>query len=766
MKLNIKEYPKANIATFKEFIGMRKTPTNLWAKVAGTFAFALIAGLVVGLHAEPANASVSQPTATAKVSFTFDDGFADSLTKAAPTLQKYGLAGTNYVIPGCVGTVGTCVADEEASYLTWTEVTQLQNQYGWEIGSHSYSHPLMTTLTATQLEQEVSLAKSEFIAHGFTNVKAFASPYGDYNSATEAAIAKYHTSHRGFADIGYNAWPYAPHLLYVQQVQAGVTVDTVKAYIDAAKANNTWLILVFHRIEDAASTDPEDYQYNTADLDAIAAYVKAQGIAAPTITDGLVVGQNNLLPESDGLQNGWTTDTPTAVTADNNSHGSDPDSASSIAMTAIADKNAHLFSPQVAITATDTYLISGYANILGEGPQTSEVAAYIDEYDALGTWISGQLKQTIDNASFKDFSFAYNATSSTVAKASLQVILTMGSGISVYLDNFGWYNTTPEVIPPTPPVVTETNILPGGTFTGGLTDGWYTDAATNFAAASDNVSITAPATATNAHLFSPQVAVDSAITYTIKADLTLSALQSGEVAFYLDEYDAAGTWISGQYLHAMRTSGTEAVSFSYKPSSANVAKSNLQVILVGNSGIAGTLDNIMWMAPGSAPAPTPTPTPTPTPGTTVVLENTFVNGIADGWTTNAPTEITADTAGNGATDEVQHSVKFAASATSNNTHLFSPKVAVVNTKTYTLQGFLNILTLQSGEVAFYIDEYDAAGTWISGKYIYAKRGTGSENFAFNYTPTSASVASASLQTIVVGSSGITGYLDSIKWTSN
>lgn len=402
---------------------------------------------VTSIGVLPAKAEVSQPSPQAQVSFTFDDGTLDALTLAAPTLQQYGITGTNYVISGCVGSVGTCNADPDATYMAWDQITQLRDQYGWEIGGHSNTHQLMTEITADELEQEVAVSKQIMTDHGF-DVKAFATPFGDYNSQVEAAIAKYYTSHRGFHDIGYNGWPYTPHLLYVQQVQAGVSVATVKSYIDAAKTNNHWLILVFHGISDTPSADPEDYQYSTDDLDEIAAYVQSQGVKTVNVTTGLVAGTNNLLPDSTDLQNGWKTDaaTPTAVTADSNSNGSAPEATNSLAITSQVSQDAHLYSPQVTVSPTDKYVINGYINMAGEGEQTGSLIAYVDEYDAGGTWVSGQLKQTLTNSLFKDLSFAYSATSAVVASASLQIIVSINSGITAFLDNFGWFSTSTTAV--------------------------------------------------------------------------------------------------------------------------------------------------------------------------------------------------------------------------------------------------------------------------------------------------------------------------------
>lgn len=436
----------AELTNYQYNAGKQSKEANLmqikFKKFATSLTSLLLAGLVVCLSAftSPAYADVSQPVPQAQVSFTFDDGTLDALTLAAPTLQKYGITGTDYVISGCVGTTGTCNADPNAAYMDWDQISQLNSQYGWEIGGHSNTHPLMTEISDAQIEQEVATSKQQLAAHGY-DAKAFATPFGDYNSKVEAAVSKYYTSHRGFHDIGYNGWPYTPHLLYVQQVQAGVSVETVKSYIDTAKANNYWLILVFHVISDNASNDPEDYQYSTSDLDEIAAYVKAQNIKTTNITAGLVAGSNNLLPINTDLQSGWTTDAPSAVTADTNNHGSAPEPADSLQVVAQTTQDVHLFSPQVTVSPTDTYVINGYLNIVGEGEQTGSISAYVDEYDANGNWISGQLKQTITNAAFKDLSFAYTATSNTVVKASLQIIAAINSGITAFLDNLGWFTT-------------------------------------------------------------------------------------------------------------------------------------------------------------------------------------------------------------------------------------------------------------------------------------------------------------------------------------
>lgn len=569
--------------------------------------FASVIGLGLA-HLTQAEAAVTNTTPEAKISFTFDDGGKSTITKAAPALAQSGYTGTTYITTSCVGMTtvpNKCAADTGIPYMTWAQIKSLRDTYGWEIGSHSVSHPLMTEITAAKLEQEVANSKSALKAQGI-DATSFATPFGDYNDKVIAAIAKYYSNHRPFHDTGYNAWPYNNYLLRVQQVQVGVSVDTVKGYIDQAKADNTWLVLVFHDIADAPSTNPEDYQFSTADLATVAAYAKTQGIKGTNVSKGLVAADttDNLVANpvnGSALGNGWTTDSATNVKVNTASNGNFPETKTSVQVTANKTKNVHLFTPNVTVTTSSKYVIKGYVNMTAQ--TSGEIGFYIDEYDANGNWISGQYLQTINAKYVKDLSLIYTASSSLVAKARLQIIVTANSGITVYIDSVQWFVTTSGPAPnPDPTPVPVTNLLTNGSFEAGL-GGWTTDNAAAIVADSANhgaptsspqyaVSFTAPTTK-NAHMFSSNVQVSSQKTYTVSGFMNIVTLTSKEVAFYIDEYDANGNWISGQYLHAQRAAGSGNFSFAYTPSSANVATASLQVIVEANSGITGYLDNLV-----------------------------------------------------------------------------------------------------------------------------------------------------------------------------
>ncbi len=542
----------------------------------------------------------------AKISFTFDDGYASSLEHAAPVLAQHGYTGVNYVNTGCIE--GTQCRDTSAPYLTWAQVVELKDTYGWEIGSHTVTHPYMAStdaqdqpamLTQEQIAWELAQSKADLAAHGI-DAKAFASPFGDYSPAVLAEVAKHYTSHRGFADTGYNTWPYSDYLLRVQQVQAGVSADTVKQYIDTAAQNGQWLVLVFHDIRDVPDGQIADYEYSKATLNEIAAYAKQRGIKGVNISDALAASDTNLLPNStfnNGISDGWTTDRPDVITADSGNRGSYPDAQNAVKLVSTTTSNAHLFSPKVPVNAGTEYLLKSFLNI--ESIARDEIGFYIDEYDANGNWISGQYKIGEWEVFAESVNFTYTPSSNNVATASLQVIAAANSQVVAYFDNPQWFPVTSVDAPiePTDPVEPpkpEAVLILGSSFDNGFEGGWTTDDANNIVSeqvdGQGRVKLTAPRSGGNGHFFSPLVDVQHGQSYSWNNHFTVTSRAGDEIGFYIDEYDANGNWISGQYKGGLTELGSRLVSYGYQPTSSQVTKVRLQIITVPGSGITAYLD--------------------------------------------------------------------------------------------------------------------------------------------------------------------------------
>lgn len=443
-----------------------------------------------------AHAATTSLTAAPRVTFTFDDGLQSAVTLAKKTLTDNGITNaTAYIITGCIGKTAAnhCVAaDDNATYMTWAQVAELKAA-GWNIGSHTVTHPLLTTVTNAQLKEELAGSKTALAAQGYDAVD-LAVPYGDYNNAVLAEAAKYYATLRGFADIGPNVWPYDDRLVLNEQVQEGTTVsadaaastfETVKAKIDSAITNNQWLTLTFHDVVTAMPTNTNQYATTTSLLGQIAAYVKQQSdagkISVVSPHDAIVNNTPNML--GDGSFNGalstdktqtnvWSTDdtTGTLVKKDAGTNGSyvigNATSATNAIYMAPSAANAHLFSPRVAVDPAQTYVVKGYVNVTAM--TSGEVSFFVDEYNASGYVSTIKYQGIVYSADanairVKNVNFAYKPSTTAITSAQVYVMAQGASGIQAYIDNVEMFSPTAgaSITPTLPPATTKTGDING-----------------------------------------------------------------------------------------------------------------------------------------------------------------------------------------------------------------------------------------------------------------------------------------------------------------
>jgi peptidoglycan/xylan/chitin deacetylase (PgdA/CDA1 family) len=271
------------------------TSDGVWTKLSAVFTAPAGAVSVVVYHSIAGNGYLmtddySLQLYTPKgfahpiVSVTFDDSIKSQYTNALPVLQKYGMKGTFYVISGQLNNCSPTSGD--LCYMSTNDVKALYNG-GNEIGSHTITHPDLTTLNSTQLTQELggSQAALQQLLGG-APVTDFAAPYGNVNSTVLAESQKYYVSQRG-VQLGYNSIDnYNQQDLLVQDINSTTTVAQLKSYIDYAKATNTWLILMYHDIDTDTTVDP-GYDTTPADFETHMAYLAASGIKVETITQGI-----------------------------------------------------------------------------------------------------------------------------------------------------------------------------------------------------------------------------------------------------------------------------------------------------------------------------------------------------------------------------------------------------------------------------------------------------------------------------------------------
>jgi peptidoglycan/xylan/chitin deacetylase (PgdA/CDA1 family) len=186
------------------------------------------------------------------LTLTFDDGHEDNVTNALPIMNQYGIKSTQCFM--------TQVLKDDP--IVGTQNVKAFYNSGHEICSHTVTHPMLTSLNSTNLTKE--LKNSQTYLQGLTGqpVKNFASPYGDYNANVNTQIKKYYRSHRT-VDEGYNSKDnFDIYRVRVQNILNTTTAAQVQAWIDQAKADKTWLVLVYHRIganPEAFDTAPDEF---------------------------------------------------------------------------------------------------------------------------------------------------------------------------------------------------------------------------------------------------------------------------------------------------------------------------------------------------------------------------------------------------------------------------------------------------------------------------------------------------------------------------
>lgn len=109
---------------------------------------------------------------------TFDDGWRDNLA-AAETLAAAGVPATIYVTSGYVG---------NAQMVSKSELVELDDSPGIEIGAHSINHPHLDELPIDSARDEIVGSKAaieQLVGHG---VSSFAYPHGAYNRKVRQAV--------------------------------------------------------------------------------------------------------------------------------------------------------------------------------------------------------------------------------------------------------------------------------------------------------------------------------------------------------------------------------------------------------------------------------------------------------------------------------------------------------------------------------------------------------------------------------------------------
>jgi peptidoglycan/xylan/chitin deacetylase (PgdA/CDA1 family) len=141
--------------------------------------------------------ALTTPRFARTVAITFDDAATSVFEQAAPLLAECGVPGTVFVPtdfpdqdkpmawPGLDRWVGG-QHERELRCMSWGQLGQLA-EAGWEIGSHTCSHPHLTELGEVELSRELAESKRECEYHLGGTCPSLAYPYSDVDARVAGA---------------------------------------------------------------------------------------------------------------------------------------------------------------------------------------------------------------------------------------------------------------------------------------------------------------------------------------------------------------------------------------------------------------------------------------------------------------------------------------------------------------------------------------------------------------------------------------------------
>lgn len=150
--------------------------------------------------------AVLAPPGERVVAVTFDDAYRSVLDLARPILDSLGMTATVFAPTDFIGLAAPMSWDgidrwhgglheRELLPMSWEELRALVAA-GWEVGSHTVSHPHLTSLDDRALERELESSKAACELELDMACGSLAYPYGDIDARVIAAAARagYHAA--------------------------------------------------------------------------------------------------------------------------------------------------------------------------------------------------------------------------------------------------------------------------------------------------------------------------------------------------------------------------------------------------------------------------------------------------------------------------------------------------------------------------------------------------------------------------------------------
>lgn len=216
------------------------------------------------------------------ITLWFDDAWSSQYLTAYPILKKNEMPGTIAIAVNAV---------ETSNYMNWAQLNILQKN-GWETTDHSLEHNCaMQKWSTDQIIREYKNSKFIIWKNGLS-ADIFVTPCGVDSKVMREEASKMFMGYRT-VDPGFNdPKNFDFYNLKVKNIDNKTTFQLVKSWIEQAKKDKLWLILVFHKVgEKSVATKDDDYNTPKAELEEIVNYIKSANIKV-VVPSQIMASQN------------------------------------------------------------------------------------------------------------------------------------------------------------------------------------------------------------------------------------------------------------------------------------------------------------------------------------------------------------------------------------------------------------------------------------------------------------------------------------------
>lgn len=208
------------------------------------------------------------------VSLDFDDGRRNAFRTSHQMLTNAGFRATYNLVTDYIG---------QSWNVTDIDLFNMR-LYGHEISIHTKSHADLVALGDTDLVNEINKPINDFGFHGKANI-AFCYPYGSYNDRVKKAVREAGCLCARSTDTGYNQKGQTDlFALKGREVRTETTIGEITGWIDEARTNQAWLIIIFHRVD--TNNPPDDLTTTPAVLQQTINYLLATNTKVVTASQG------------------------------------------------------------------------------------------------------------------------------------------------------------------------------------------------------------------------------------------------------------------------------------------------------------------------------------------------------------------------------------------------------------------------------------------------------------------------------------------------